>query len=336
MKVAIIEGKRPTLMPEGPAIERGILGKHVHIKNCGVVKREDYKEVLEDLDAVITRPGTAFSREMISHLKKAKVIVSIGVGYDHIDLEAAAEKNIPVCNVPDYGTEEVADTAVAMILAHHRKIFLFNHFATTKGMEWDWRIHAPIPRTRCTQAGTIGLGRIGTAVALRLKAIGFKIAFYDPYLARGIEKSLGLTRYHDMMKLVSESDVVSIHTPLTAETAEMVNGKFLSAMKPASILVNTARGGIFKNADVLFNYLKLRKQARIATDVWPDEPPVDHPLLRAWRKQEAWLGDRLIITPHSAFYSNESAKEIRAFAAEIIKTVFLGGKPYNLVNKVEA
>jgi D-3-phosphoglycerate dehydrogenase len=271
---------------------------------------------------------------MISHLNKAKVIVSIGVGFDHIDLEAAAEKGIPVCNVPDYGTEEVADTAVAMIMAHHRKIGLYNHFAAAKGMEWDWRVYAPITRTRNTQAGIIGLGRIGTAVALRLKAMNFKTAFFDPYLPRGVEKSLGIHRYHDMMKLVSESDIVTIHTPLSEETTGMVNSGFLRSMKQRSILVNTARGRIFKSADILMNYMKLRKEARIATDVWPDEPPVDHPLLKAWRKNEAWLGDRLIVTPHSAFYSSESAKEIRAFAAEIVKTVLSGGKPYNLVNRI--
>lgn len=336
MKVAIIEGRRPTLMPEGPRIERAILGRAAKIKCYGVVKPQDCKRVLEDADAVITRPGTAFSKQMIGHLKKAKVIVSIGVGYDHIDVEAACSKGIPVCNVPDYGTEEVADTTVAMIMAHQRKIFLYNHFASTDSLDWDWRINVPISRTRNTRVGIIGLGRIGTAVGLRLKALGFIVSFYDPYLPRGVEKSLGIARFEDLKPLLGSCDIVTIHTPLSAETRGMVDEKFFKALKPKAILVNTARGAIFKNADVLYRALKTSAQLRLGLDVWPDEPPTGHPLLNAWRDRERWLGDRLILTPHCAFYSRESAYEIRAFAAKIVKTVLKGGEPYNMVNGVRA
>ena len=126
MKVAIIEGIRPTLMPEGPQIEREILGAGIGVNWYGLIKSEEYTLVLRDLDALIVRPGTPFSKEMVLSLKKARVIVSLGVGYDHISIDTSREKGIPVCNVPDYGTEEVADSTVAMVLAHQRKIFLFN------------------------------------------------------------------------------------------------------------------------------------------------------------------------------------------------------------------
>ncbi|MFH0771704.1 MAG: C-terminal binding protein [Candidatus Omnitrophota bacterium] len=334
MKVAIIEGKRPSLMPEGPEIEKQILGADADIKCYGLLCPEEYKPALEELDAVITRPGTFFSKDMVRLLKKAKVIVSIGVGYDHIDLEAAKEKNIPVCNVPDYGTEEVADSAVAMLLAHQRKIFLFNNYVNSNPIDWDWRIHIPVSRSNVMRIGIVGLGRIGTAVALRLKPFGYKIAFYDPYLPRGVEKSLGLIRFHKAGDLLSSSDIVTLHTPLTQETAGMVDDKFLELMKPSAVLINTARGGIFKSADILLKFLKERPEFRIGSDVWPEEPPENHLLLQAWKNREAWLGDRLILTPHSAFYSRESAREIRAFAAEIVKTVLRGDKPYNVVNGV--
>lgn len=337
MKLAIIEGVRPTLMPEGAEIERKILGLSFDIKRYGLIKPEEYKTVLEDLDAVIVRPGTPFSKEMVFSLKRARIIVSLGVGYDHICLEAANEKHIPVCNVPDYGTEEVADSTVAMILAHQRKIFLFNYCCDSSDtVGWDWRIHIPNTRTRHVQVGIIGLGRIGTAVALRLKAFGCKIAFYDPYLPRGTEKSLGLKRFHQIEQLLRSSDVISVHAPLTRETTGMIDKRFLEILKDKVILINTARGGIFKNVKVVYDFMRIRTEVRVGTDVWPDEPPDKNPLLDAWRNRETWLGDRLIVCPHSAFYSDEAIREIRAFAAEIVLIVLRGGKPYNVVNGVNS
>lgn len=334
MKVAIIEGIRPTLMPEGPDIERKILGRDVDVNWYGLIKTEEYVSILNDVDAVIARPGTPFSKEMVLSLKKVRVIVSLGVGYDHISTDIAKEKGIPVCNVPDYGTEEVADSTLAMLLAHQRKIFLFHHHVNADSMNWDWRVLTPIARTRQLQVGIVGLGRIGTAVAIRLKAFGCNIAFYDPYQPRGVEKAIGLNRFHQMEPLLSSSDIVTIHTPLTKETRGMIDERFLNLLKPRVILINSARGGIFKNANVLYNHLKNHPEFRIGSDVWPDEPPANHPLLDVWRQREFWLGDRLILCPHSAFYSEEAVREIRSLAAEIVKTVLNGGKPYNIINGV--
>jgi D-3-phosphoglycerate dehydrogenase len=334
MKVAVVEGIRPTLMPEGPQIERRILGQDVEVNWYGLIKPKEYVSILKDVDAVIVRPGTQFSKEMVLALEKARVIVSLGVGYDHISIDTAREKGIPVCNVPDYGTEEVADSTVAMLLAHQRKIFLFRHHINSNPISWDWRINKPITRTRQMQVGIIGLGRIGMAVAIRLKAFGYTIGFYDPYLPRGVEKALGLNRFHKMEPLLTSSDILSTHTPLTEETRGMIDERFLELLKPRAILINTARGGIFKNADILFNHFKNRSEFRIGSDVWPDEPPTNHPLLDVWKNRESWLGDRLILCPHSAFYSEEAVCEIRSFAAEVVKSVLSGGKPYNIVNGV--
>jgi len=333
MKIAIIEGKRPTLMPEGPEIERRIFGPDAEIRWYGSLKSGEYKKALGDIDAVITRPGTPFSKEMVGSLKKAKAIISLGVGYDHICLKTAEKMGIFVCNVPDYGTAEVADTTVAMLLAHQRKVNLFCDKTSRSGnFEWDWRVYRPIKRTRDMRIGIIGLGRIGTAVAIRLKGFGYAISFYDPYLGRGFEKSMGLDRSHSMETLIKSSDAISIHTPLTEETEGIIDEKFFGRMKPAGILINTARGGLYKSADIILHYLKAHPELRIGTDVWPDEPPRDHPLLTAWTKREAWLGDRLIVSPHAAFYSEAAMKDIRAFAAEVAKTILTGGKPYNIVS----
>ena len=335
MKVTIVEGIWTTLMPEGPEIERSILGSDIDITRHGLLKPDQYKSVLSDVDAVIVRPGTPFSKEVVLSLKKARVIVSLGVGYDHICLDVARERGIPVCNVPDYCTEEVADSTVAMLLAHQRKIFLFNYRYSLDSLAWDWRIHIPIPRAGEMQVGIVGLGRIGTAVALRLKPFGYKITFYDPYLPRGVEKAVGLNRFHQLDWLLNSSDVVTLHVPLTEETFGMVDKHFFELLKPNAILLNTARGGIFKNADVVYKFLKEHPQLRIGSDVWPEEPPEKHPLIEALKNREQWLQDRLILCPHSAFYSERSLYELRTLAAEIVKVVLDGGKPYNIVNGVK-
>lgn len=334
MKVAIIEGRTfATLMPEGPKIERRVLGPGVRVLNYGPLKPDQCESILCDIDAAIVRPGTPFPRRMVSALKRARVIVSLGAGYDHICLDAAREKGITVCNVPDYCTKEVADSTIAMLLAHQRKIFLFG---SRSNLNWDWRIHIPVSRSNVLQAGIIGLGRIGKAVAIRLKPFGHKVTFYDPYLPRGIEKSLGLQRCRSLNKLLKSSDIVTLHTPLTEETAGMVDGHFLRLLKPNVILLNTARGGIFKDADTIYRFLRNNPQARIGSDVWPEEPPRKHPLLNAWKGRQAWLGDRLILCPHTAFYSEGSIAELRFLAAKIVKDVLRGKKPHNVVSVAEA
>ena len=334
MKVAVIEGRVPTLMEEGPVVERQVLGPSVDVSWHGILDPTEYGPVLGEADAVILRSITPFPDAMVRALTRGRVIVTLGVGYDQVGLEAAKAREIPVCNVPDYGTEEVADATMAMLLAHQRKLLLFRHRFDLEALTWDWRLHRPVRRSRSLQAGIIGLGRIGTAVALRLKAFGHAVVFYDPYVSRGVEKALGVDRLHDLESLLRSADIVTVHTPLTSETAGLIDDRFFSLLKPQAIVLNTARGGIFKHVDTLERWLRERTELRIGTDVWPEEPPARHPLVTAWKQGEGWLGDRLILTPHAAFYSEESVRDMRASAASIVKTVLEGGRPYNVVNGV--
>ena len=244
------------------------------------------------------------------------------------------KKNIPVCNVPDYGTEEVADTTVAMILAHQRKVFLYRQRSHIKLQNWDWRIHKEIKRSSNLNVGIIGIGRIGTSVAMRLKPFGYNINIFDPYANRGVEKSLGLNRVYDLEELLKNSDIITIHTPFSKETNGMIDERFFNIIKDDAIIINTSRGGIFDSLDTIEYFLKNKKNLRIATDVLPEEPPSTHSLLEQWRRGDEWLDDRLIIMPHTAFYSEESCYELRKFSVDIIKTVFTGGKAYNIVNSV--
>ncbi|MDD4910380.1 MAG: C-terminal binding protein [Candidatus Omnitrophica bacterium] len=335
MKAAIVEGLCPTLMPEGPIIERKILGPDVNITMYGSLQPEDYAPALEDADALIIRPGAEFPREMMLSMKKARVIVVLGVGYDNIPLDLAAEKGILVCNIPDYCTKEVADVTVAMIMAHQRKVSLFNYSCGAGTLDWDWRINIPILSSSQARVGIIGLGRIGTAVALRLKPFGYKISFYDPYLPETSANGLGLIKLDRLEELIISSDIVTIHTPLTRETEGMINEKFLAFLKSGAILINTARGKIFQDTQVIYKSLKERPQLRIGSDVWPDEPPLEHPLLTAWKDRESWLADRLILCPHTAFYSEESLRNLRVSAAKIVKKVFDGAKPDHVVDPVK-
>jgi lactate dehydrogenase-like 2-hydroxyacid dehydrogenase len=332
MKVVIIEGHRPSLMPEGPVIEKNILGKNTEIFWYANIPAEKKQQILSEANAVIARPGTLFGAEEIALLKNAQVIVSIGVGFDHIDIKAARAKGIDVCNVPDYGTEEVAVTSVAMALSLHRKLHHFKHHFELEKKSWDWKILEPIKRLSECRIGILGLGRIGTCAALKFKAFSPHVAFYDPYIPRGQEKALGLRRIHLLDELLATSDIVSVHVPHTNETEGMINKKFLESMPPHGILINCSRGALYQNLDILESHLKHHPHFSLGTDVLPIEPPQDHSLLKAYENNETWLKERLLINPHSAFYSESSVVEIRKFAAEIIHQVFQGKRAYNIVN----
>ena len=333
MKLVITEGNRTSMMPEGPSIEKDVLGKDVSVEWYAQIDKKDYAETLSEADAIITTPWAPLSSEMIRHAKKLKVIVALGIGFDYIDIQAASKSGIPVCNIPDYGIEDVADNTVGMILEHHRKIRKFQ-FSEKLISDWDWKGQQPIIRPNKVKVGIIGLGRIGTAVALRLKGFNYQIQFYDSSLERGIEKSLGIGRVHNLDELIRDSDIITVHVPLTEQTENMIGAEFYSSLKPNAILINTARGGLFTSLDDMHLALQNLPELRIGTDVLPIEPPVKHPLLSSWKNHDAWLGDRLTITSHSSFYSESSIINLRKFAAQIVDSSLKNNTPYNVVNGV--
>ena len=329
--VLIIEGYLATLMPEGPSIEREVLGPDYTVSRYADLEGVP-TQMLEHADALVVRPGVPFGADDICNLQRCRVIISLGVGYDHIDVGAACRSGIPVCNIPDFATEEVADTALAMMLYLHRRLGAFHSQAHSGPLQWDWRFQVPTKRARASHLGIIGLGLIGTSLALKAKGIGYLVRFMDPYVPRGMDKALGLNQVFDRDELLTESDVLSIHTPMTKETQGMVDAEFLDAMKPTGVLINVSRGGLFRSLDVLYEALLQRPRFSIGTDVLPEEPPNDHPLLEAWRNDAPWLGGRFLLTPHSAFYSEDAVRDLRRSSAEIAKRVLEGGAPYNLVN----
>jgi C-terminal binding protein len=263
---------------------------------------------------------------------RLRAVVRMGVGYDRIDREAAARRGIIVCNVPDYGTMEVADHAIALTLALRRGIIL-HHELLRHSPPADWfPATTPLIRRLGVQTfGIVGLGRIGTAAALRAKALGFRVVFFDPYRPNGSDLALGIERERTLAGLLRRADVLSLHAPLTPETRGMIGARELALLPDHAVLVNTARGPIL-DLDALAEALRGGRLAGAGLDVVPVEPPVDPvpELLRAYRAREPWLEGRLVVTPHSAFHSPEAWADIRRKSAETMAAA-LGNQPQNVI-----
>ncbi|MBN8927363.1 MAG: phosphoglycerate dehydrogenase [Rhodospirillales bacterium 69-11] len=272
-------------------------------------------------------------REDLARFPNLKAICRMGVGYDNLDRAAAAERGIMILNVPDYGTTEVADHAIALALALRRGILL-HHETQRASPPAAWRyIDDPLVRRSSVQTfGIVGMGRIATAVALRAKAFGFRVIFYDPYLPNGVELGLGIGRAATLEELLRQTDTLSIHTPLTPETRNLIGARELALLPKGAIVVNTARGPII-DIDALGEALKSGHLAGVGLDVVPVEPPVEPVpmLMQAYRDRAPWTLGRLVITPHSAFYTPQAWDDIRSKSAETMRAALLGPRAQNVI-----
>jgi C-terminal binding protein len=269
----------------------------------------------------------------LKRFPRLKAICRMGVGYDNLDRVAAAERQIMILNVPDYGTTEVADHAMALALSLRRGLLL-HHETQRANPPAAWRyINDPLLRRSSVQTfGIVGMGRIATAVALRAKAFGFRVVFYDPHLPNGVELGLGVERAPTLDALLRQTDTLSVHTPLTRETRGLLGLKELSLLPAGAVVVNTARGPII-DIDALATLLKSGHLAGVGLDVVPVEPPVEPvpELMRAYRAREDWTLGRLIITPHSAFYTPQAWDDIRSKSAETMRAALLGPRAQNVI-----
>nr|POE46224.1 isoform a of c-terminal-binding protein [Quercus suber] len=257
----------------------------------------------------------------------------MGVGYERLDRVALARRNVTVCNVPDYGTAEIADHALGLALSLRRGILL-HHDRQRANPPAHWEVvETPlVARMQGQTFGILGLGRIGTAACLRAKAFGFKILFYDPYLPNGVDKSLAIERTKDIEDLFRRSNVLSLHCPCTRETRGMVDYSLLSLLPPGAVLINTARGEIV-DLDGLQRCLQEGILAGAGLDVLPEEPIPEncHSLIQAYRSRETWLEGRLTMTCHTAFFSPESFVDIREKSAQTMRDVLIGGLQSNVI-----
>ncbi len=284
-------------------------------------------EVAHDADAVICQYARV-GEKTINAFTNCRLIARYGTGVDIVDVEAATRRNILVTNIPDYCVDEVADHAMAMLLSCIRKLQRYNK-ATRAGI-WRWQAGQPIHRMRGSTMGLLALGKIARAIIERAKVFGVLIIAYDPYVTTEEFESYGVTQV-SFDELIEEVDYLMIQVPLTPETEGMIGDAELKKMKPTSVLINTSRGPLVDN-DALYRALKEGWINAAGIDDTVEEPAKkkdwkpDNPLFQL---------DNIIITPHSAYYSEESILEARLRASEEVVRVLQGNPPLSPVNLVK-
>jgi len=282
---------------------------------------EEVAALCRNADAILTQwaPVTA---EAIEALDKCKVIVRYGIGVDNVDLDAARSKGIPVVNVPDYAVQEVADHALSLMLGIVRKI----PQVVQRVRDGIWEISPcrPIIGLQGKTIGVAGFGNIARAVIHRAKAFGLNAVGYDPFVSETAFEQLGVEKV-DWQTLLSRSDILSVHMPLTKDTKHIFNDAAFRSMKRTAFLVNTSRGGTI-DTSALIEALESGEIAGAALDVLEHEPiSSDSPLLRM---------DQCIVTSHCAWYSENSLLRLQEYAALEIKRLFSGEKLLHVVNGV--
>ncbi len=333
--MAVIQILYPdVLSADDHAVERAISGDDVEFAIFN--ERDPGKissKIWSDCQALVTGLSMPIDAQVISRLVKCKIIARLGVGYDMIDIAAAGNAGIAVCNVPDYGTNEVADHAIALLLSFTRGIPQYTEtYRTDPDKGWDYKITPAMTRMTGKCFGIIGLGRRGTAAAMRAKGFGMDVMAYDPFVPYGQELALNVERAYNLDELLRTADFISIHTPATELTYHLINQDTVSKMKPGVIIVNTARGPIC-DLDAIYNGLKSGQIGAAGLDVFDPEPPdVNHPLMLAWRGREAWLEGRFAATPHAAFFSPTSSKILREKALQTCLDYLKRNELRNCVN----
>jgi D-3-phosphoglycerate dehydrogenase / 2-oxoglutarate reductase len=277
-----------------------------------------------EADAVIAQFAPV-RREAIDAMSKARVIVRYGIGYDNVDLVAARERNIPVCNVPDYCIDEVADHTIAFILSLNRQV-LPNHLHTQSG---KWGLPVPLTTMRCLRdltVGCVGFGRIGREVLSRLSPFKCRRLVFDPVVDAATIRAAGCEPA-SLEQIFGESDVLTLHCPSTDQTRRMVNATSLQQMKLGSAIVNLARGDLIETA-ALIESLRSGHLSGAALDVFEVEPlPADSPLRSM---------PNVILASHIASASPKAVKKLRETAAKLAAMALRGEPLINIVNGVRA
>ncbi len=313
-------------------VERNILEGLAEVVALGALSPAELDHRIEQATALLVYHFVHVGRDAIERMPNLKLIVRCGAGYDNVDVRFARSLGIDVANVPDYGTEDVADAAMALVLSLARGTHLLNSLCQKSTTSWTYELAIPLHRIRDRKFGIIGAGRIGTAAALRAKALGYDVVFYDPYVRDGHDKSIGIRRAQTLEELLAQSHVLSCHCLLSPETRHIVNRDTVELLPMGSILVNTARGAVVDPMAVLQG-LENGRLAGAGIDVLEQEPPRDdHPLIVAWRNPDHPAHQRLILTPHSAFYSQEGLMDMRQKGASNVRRMLLGEAPRNVVN----
>jgi len=314
-KVLITDYVWPSVDPEREILENA--GFELVVAPDG--SEATLTELARDVDAIMF----CFAKvpeEVLRAAEKCVVASRYGIGVDNLDITTCTELGIVVTNVPDYCVDEVTEHVIGMITVLNRR--MLPHDRQVKSGGWaDVQLNKPMRRMNGSTLGVIGYGRIGTAVARRAQAMGMKVLAYSPTLKPGHDTGVAIgTSFED---LLSRSDFVSVHVPLNDSTKGMIGRDQLAAMKRDAILVNASRGGLI-DEEALAEALSSGQLAGAGLDVMEPAPPdADHPLL----KQE-----NVIITPHTAFFSQASTLELETRTAREVIRVCDGAEPENFIN----
>ena len=281
---------------------------------------EVLKAQVKDAVAVVLIART-LDADIIGALERCKIILTLSVGYDCVDVGAATDKLIPVCNTPAYCTDEVANHAITLLLALARKIHLI--LPKSRDAVWDYKYTKPIFNFKDKTLGIVGLGRVGRALVPKAKGFGMKVCAYDPYVEDDIYALLEVERKYEFDELLGDSDYISIHAPLTPETFHLIDAAALGKMKKHAIIVNTARGPIIDEG-ALCEALDRGSIGAAGIDVLETEPPAaNNPLLS---KENA------LVSPHVAWYSEESFEADMIDGMDELERVLRGQRPRFIVN----
>nr|6V8A_A Chain A, C-terminal-binding protein 1 [Homo sapiens] len=322
--VALLDGRDCT-------VEMPILKDVATVAFCDAQSTQEiHEKVLNEAVGALMYHTITLTREDLEKFKALRIIVRIGSGFDNIDIKSAGDLGIAVCNVPAASVEETADSTLCHILNLYRRA-TWLHQALREGtrvqsVEQIREVASGAARIRGETLGIIGLGRTGQAVALRAKAFGFNVLFYDPYLSDGVERALGLQRVSTLQDLLFHSDCVTLHCGLNEHNHHLINDFTVKQMRQGAFLVNTARGGLV-DEKALAQALKEGRIRGAALDVHESEP---------FSFSQGPLKDapNLICTPHAAWYSEQASIEMREEAAREIRRAITGRIPDSLKNCV--
>jgi len=302
-------------------IERKELEKvNANLTVCQCKSEDELIEATKDADGLIVQYAN-INRNVIKSLKKCKIISRYGIGVDTLDIQAATEHNICIANVQEYCLDEVSDHAVTLALTSIRKVVILNN-AVKNGI-WDFKIATPVFRLKNRKFGLLGFGNIARKVARKMQVFGFKVIAYDPYIPSSVMSEYNVEKM-ELEELLRESDVISLHLPLNKHTKYIISEKELKLMKEEAFIINTSRGPLINEND-LYHALKEKWIAGAGLDVLEEIPDNSGSKL--------FELDNLIITPHVAFYSEESLNDLKRIAALEVAQVLRGEAPTFLLNK---
>ena len=314
-KILITDYAWATLEPEREVLSA--IGAELIVAKTGT--EIEFLKYAPDVDGILTN-WAKVTTDVVKAAEKCRVIGRYGIGLDNIDVATATSLGMVVFNVPTYCLEEVSDHAMALVLAMARKIPRLNN--EVKNRSWDRNIGPQMYRIRGQKLGIVGFGKIGKLIVPKAKGFGMEILAYSPSLTDKVAKTYGVKNV-GFEELLTEADFITIHCPLVPETNNLIDADALSKMKSTAYLINTARGGVV-NHDALFQALQENRIAGAGLDVLPEEPPADNFSLLDL--------DNVIITPHAAFWSEESINDLQISAAKGVLNVLTGNIPDAIVN----